>query len=55
MDLTQAEAVIDLIHAETTEAAANAAGQLGGVMLRNISPIYDKDGYLILREKDFFD
>ena len=42
MDLTQAEAVIDLIHAETTEAAANAAGQLGGVMLRNISPIYDK-------------
>jgi len=42
MDLTQAEAVIDLIHAETAEAAANAAGQLGGVMLRSISPIYDK-------------
>lgn len=41
MDLTQAEAVIDLIHAETTEAAANAAGQLGGVMLRRISPIYN--------------
>lgn len=41
MDLTQAEAVIDLIHAETTEAAANAAGQLGGVMLRSIAPIYD--------------
>ena len=40
MDLTQAEAVIDLIHAETTEAAANAAGQLGGVMLRKIAPIY---------------
>ena len=42
MDLTQAEAVIDLIHAETTEAAANAAGQLGGVMLRKISPVYNK-------------
>lgn len=41
MDLTQAEAVIDLIHAETTEAAANAAGQLGGVMLQKISPIYN--------------
>lgn len=42
MDLTQAEAVIDLIHAETTEAAANAAGQLNGVMQRKISPIYSK-------------
>ena len=30
MDLTQAEAVIDLIDAETADAAANAAGQLGG-------------------------
>lgn len=42
MDLTQAEAVIDLIEAETAEAAANAAGQLGGAMLRRIAPIYDK-------------
>lgn len=42
MDLTQAEAVIDLIHAETAEAAANAAGQLGGAMLRKIAPVYDK-------------
>ena len=42
MDLTQAEAVIDLIHAESAEAAANAAGQLGGAMLRKIAPIYDK-------------
>ncbi len=41
MDLTQAEAVIDLIDAETTEAAANAVGQLGGAMLRKIAPIYD--------------
>ena len=42
MDLTQAEAVIDLIEAETAEAAANAAGQLGGAMLRRISPIYQR-------------
>lgn len=41
MDLTQAEAVIDLIEAETAEAAANAAGQLGGAMLRKIAPVYD--------------
>lgn len=41
MDLTQAEAVIDLIDAETTEAAANAVGQLGGAMLRKIAPIYN--------------
>jgi len=41
MDLTQAEAVIDLIDAETTEAAANAVGQLGGAILKRISPIYD--------------
>ncbi len=42
MDLTQAEAVIDLIDAESAEAAANAAGQLGGAMLRKIAPIYDQ-------------
>ena len=30
--LTQAEAVIDLIEAETADAAANAAGQVGGVL-----------------------
>ena len=41
MDLTQAEAVIDLIHAETEEAAKNAAGQLGGAVLRCAQPIYD--------------
>ena len=42
MDLSQAEAVIDLIEAETAEAAANAAGQLGGAMGKRITPIYDK-------------
>ena len=41
MDLTQAEAVIDLIHAETAEAARNAAGQLGGAILRKTDAIYD--------------
>lgn len=41
LDLTQAEAVIDLIDAETADAAANAAGQLGGTLLRKIAPIYD--------------
>jgi tRNA modification GTPase len=41
LDLTQAEAVIDLIDAESPDAAANAAGQLGGAMLRRVGPIYD--------------
>ena len=41
MDLTQAEAVIDLIDAETADAAANAAGQVAGVMRKKLSPIYD--------------
>ena len=40
MDLTQAEAVIDLIHAETAEAAKNAAGQLGGAVTRRAGEIY---------------
>ena len=38
MDLTQAEAVIDLIDAETTDAAANAAGQVGGALVRRLEP-----------------
>lgn len=42
MDLTQAEAVVDLIDAESADAAANAAGQLGGAMLRRIAPVYDR-------------
>lgn len=41
MDLTQAEAVIDLIEAETPEAAANAAGQVAGRLLRQVDPIYE--------------
>lgn len=42
MDLTQAEAVIDLIDAETREAAANAVGQLSGSIRKRIAPIYDR-------------
>ena len=41
MALTQAEAVIDLIEAETADAAANAAGQVEGVLQKKLSPIYD--------------
>ena len=40
MDLTQAEAVIDLIHSETAEAAKNAAGQLAGAVTRRAGEIY---------------
>lgn len=40
MDLTQAEAVIDLIESETEEAAKNAAGQLGGAIFKKIDAIY---------------
>ena len=41
LDLTQAEAVIDLIEADTSDAAANAAGQVGGVLQKKLAPIYD--------------
>ena len=41
LDLTQAEAVIDLIEADTADAAANAAGQVGGVLQKRLSPVYD--------------
>ena len=41
LDLTQAEAVIDLIEADSPEAAANAAGQVEGVLQKRLAPIYD--------------
>ena len=41
LGLTQAEAVIDLIEAETADAAANAAGQVSGRLQKRLSPIYD--------------
>ena len=40
LDLTQAEAVIDLIEADTADAAANAAGQVGGRLQKKLTPIY---------------
>lgn len=39
--LTQAEAVIDLIEAETADAAANAAGQVSGKLQKKLAPIYN--------------
>jgi len=41
LGLTQAEAVIDLIEAETADAAANAAGQVTGTLQRKLAPVYD--------------
>ena len=41
MDLTQAEAVIDLIEADSADAAANAAGQVSGILQKKLDPIYD--------------
>lgn len=40
MDLTQAEAVVDIIDAETPLAARNAASQLGGAISRRTEEIY---------------
>ena len=41
LDLTQAEAVIDLIEADTADAAANAAGQVTGRLGKKLAPVYD--------------
>ena len=41
LGLTQAEAVIDLIEADTADAAANAAGQVGGRLQKKLAPIYN--------------
>lgn len=40
MDLAQSEAVIDLIDAETGEAARNAYGQLAGALSRRVEQVY---------------
>lgn len=42
MDLTEAEAVVDLVDAETAEAARNAAGQVDGALRRLAESAYDK-------------
>lgn len=39
--LTQAEAVIDLIEADTADAAANAAGQVSGILQKKLAPVYN--------------
>ena len=41
LDLTQAEAVIDLIDAESAAAARNAAAQLDGGLRRRLEPVQD--------------
>ncbi|MDR2665211.1 MAG: tRNA uridine-5-carboxymethylaminomethyl(34) synthesis GTPase MnmE, partial [Oscillospiraceae bacterium] len=41
MDLTQAEAVADIIEAQSAEAARNAAGQLAGAIRTKIEGIYE--------------
>lgn len=42
MDLSSAEAVIDLIEAESADAAANAAGQVAGVLQKRVEPVYNE-------------
>ena len=42
MDLTGAEAVIDLIDAQTAEAAKNAAAQLGGAVIQKTQAVYSR-------------
>ncbi len=41
MDLSAAEAVIDLIEAESAEAVRNAAGQLSGAIHRRVNAVYE--------------
>jgi len=41
LDLAQAEAVVDLIDAQTREGVLQAAGQLGGALSRRVRGIYD--------------
>ncbi len=41
LDLTGAEAVIDLIEAQSADMAANAAAQVGGALAARIDPIYE--------------
>ena len=44
LDLTRAEAVIDIIEAQTPLAARNAAGQLSGAVQRCADTVYDRLG-----------
>ncbi|MBE7003066.1 MAG: tRNA uridine-5-carboxymethylaminomethyl(34) synthesis GTPase MnmE [Ruminococcaceae bacterium] len=42
LDLTEAEAIVDLVDAETAEAARNAAGQVDGALRRLAEGAYDR-------------
>ena len=42
LDLTQAEAIVDLVDAETVPAAKNAAAQLEGAVSRRTGAVYDE-------------
>ena len=42
LDLTAAEAVADIIDAETPQAVRNAAGQLGGAVCRRVEGVYSR-------------
>ena len=42
LDLTQAEAIVDLVDAETVPAAKNAAAQLEGAVSRRTGKVYDE-------------
>ena len=42
LDLTEAEAVVDLIESETAAAARNAAAQLGGSLRRDFDAVYNR-------------
>ena len=46
------KAAVDLIESAADKAEKQSFGRK---LLSLVSPMYDKDGYLILREKDFFD
>ena len=41
IDLAGAEAVIDLIEAQTADMAANAAAQVGGALHKKLAPVYE--------------
>jgi tRNA modification GTPase len=55
LDLIQSEAVIDLIDAETEQAAVNAAAQLNGAISREVNAVYDDLTLLLAHFHAFVD
>jgi tRNA modification GTPase len=55
LDLIQSEAVIDLIDAETEQAAVNAAAQLNGAISREINAVYEDLTLLLAHFHAFVD